>query len=519
MEFLTVEFLGRQQKFIINCRAEGMTYSQTKLAWEEEYPDLGTLTSNLIATALKRAALGLYWEKGNHGGADPYLCERDQLTLKEIIEDSAYKGEALEAADIIDEAFKLKELRRDYGYRFLLEINCPTLAEEVINTLGGDDVSRPYVNHILQQLHCKLKACQEIEESRYMACEPRIIEEFYDKHRETIESTPEELIFSIDETFINKFKKKKVALPEEIEHMIAKGIPNFPHITALCGCSMTGKSVPPLFVLPCIAELPRELKVFQRERHCWFTSTPKGWVNRSVFLLYCIFFIEWLNFERQRMPEDIRDKPALIVCDGHSSSENPLALFLLASANIKLIVLPAHTTHILQVFDVGIAKRLKSKFTDYLRDYIKAPKQEFNSNAAMMRYAIIYSFISAWQESVSLRTVQNAAAACGLCPCSVEALKHNKYVRELTPAEKELQEKRNYRNRNRFNINGEELTTMDMICAISDNIKKNPANHRFCRKPEQDTKERFYFWITNYLDPSTELLTKPPNMPGYSPND
>ncbi|EAX87646.1 hypothetical protein TVAG_040550 [Trichomonas vaginalis G3] len=73
MEFLTVEFLGRQQKFIINCRAEGMTYSQTKLAWEEEYPDLGTLTSNLIATALKRAALGLYWEKGNHGGADPYL--------------------------------------------------------------------------------------------------------------------------------------------------------------------------------------------------------------------------------------------------------------------------------------------------------------------------------------------------------------------------------------------------------------------------------------------------------------
>ncbi|EAY01456.1 hypothetical protein TVAG_490440 [Trichomonas vaginalis G3] len=133
MEFLTVEFLGRQQKFIINCRAEGMTYSQTKLAWEKEYPDLGTLTSNLIATALKRAALGLYWEKGNHGGADPYLCERDQLTLKEIIEDSAYKGEALEAADIIDEAFKLKELRIDYGYRFLLEINCPTLAEEVIN--------------------------------------------------------------------------------------------------------------------------------------------------------------------------------------------------------------------------------------------------------------------------------------------------------------------------------------------------------------------------------------------------
>ncbi|EAX82662.1 hypothetical protein TVAG_448980 [Trichomonas vaginalis G3] len=58
MEFLTVEFLGRQQKFIINCRAEGMTYSQTKLAWEEEYPDLGTLVSiHIKGTEALRASV------------------------------------------------------------------------------------------------------------------------------------------------------------------------------------------------------------------------------------------------------------------------------------------------------------------------------------------------------------------------------------------------------------------------------------------------------------------------------
>ena len=45
----------------------------------------------------------------------------------------------------------------------------------------------------------------------------------------------------------------------------------------------------------------------------------------------------------------------------------PIALELLAAFNIKVLVLPGHITHILQLFDVSLAAPFKRKYTDLFR--------------------------------------------------------------------------------------------------------------------------------------------------------
>ena len=71
------------------------------------------------------------------------------------------------------------------------------------------------------------------------------------------------------------------------------------------------------------------------------------------------------------MPTIYATRQGLLICDGHSSRENPLALQLLHSAKIRVIILPAHTTHVLQLFDVGLAAILKKRFTALLLEMLK----------------------------------------------------------------------------------------------------------------------------------------------------
>ena len=50
---------------------------------------------------------------------------------------------------------------------------------------------------------------------------------------------------------------------------------------------------------------------------------------------------------------------------------NPIALEILAAFGIRLLILPGHLTHIIQLFDVGLGGPLTRAYTDYFHSYIK----------------------------------------------------------------------------------------------------------------------------------------------------
>lgn len=62
------------------------------------------------------------------------------------------------------------------------------------------------------------------------------------------------------------------------------------------------------------------------------------------------------------MPTPLRTEPILLISYGYSSRASDFAIYLLRCFNIQLLILPSHSTHILQPFDVGIAAALKMKF-------------------------------------------------------------------------------------------------------------------------------------------------------------
>ena len=56
---------------------------------------------------------------------------------------------------------------------------------------------------------------------------------------------------------------------------------------------------------------------------------------------------------RLRLSQKIRNNLALLIVDGHKGRENPLAIKLLKDNSINTFVLPLHTSHITQMFDMG----------------------------------------------------------------------------------------------------------------------------------------------------------------------
>ena len=71
-------------------------------------------------------------------------------------------------------------------------------------------------------------------------------------------------------------------------------------------------------------------------------ASPKGWINKDVFLNYVVRWVHWLK-SNQRL-----GKPHLLSLDAHKSHIYNLPFLLLMTPNkIEVLAIPGHTSHIL----------------------------------------------------------------------------------------------------------------------------------------------------------------------------
>ena len=135
---------------------------------------------------------------------------------------------------------------------------------------------------------------------------------------------------------------------------------DIPHITAMCCCNLIGDKIPLFIILNSLKKLPNDLKKYEETGDAIFSSTSSGWQTRDTFLWFAICFINWLTIYRLKLDKTIRNSPAILIVDGHKSRECPVAIKMLKQKNIKLFVIPANTSHVTQLFDVGIGSPMKS---------------------------------------------------------------------------------------------------------------------------------------------------------------
>ena len=75
---------------------------------------------------------------------------------------------------------------------------------------------------------------------------------------------------------------------------------------------------------------------------------------------FILFFAHDISRYRLELPPDIRNQEMVLIVDCHVSRISSFAVEYLKLFNIILNILPPHTTHILQPFDVCVARSLKS---------------------------------------------------------------------------------------------------------------------------------------------------------------
>ena len=501
MEELPVYFT-QNQRLIIQKRIEGHTYTDI-----EQFMGIHTgmnTTAKHISKCILRSSMGLPWDFAAYKGDYPYLCQEDLDRLKETVREASQNGHSMEVDEVLDEAMHIKTERIMMGIRFLTKLKCPILKEKLA-AKSIECPTRQWINGILESLEGVIRNKRLIDSKRLEACSTNVITEFYVKFGNKIASTPPALLFNADETMMESKAKRKVVVPNNVRVVIEAGLPALPHISAMVCSNVFGKGPPPLLLLEGLKNLPPELETFVQAGLVSIGSTSNGFMTRDMFLLWSILFIHWLMNYRLQLPPEIQQEKALLIVDGHTSRECPLALLLLRKAFVEVLILPSHTTHVLQWFDVGLAAILKQAFRTNIKKNLKevADATSFRSDAAKYRYAVIKSFIDAWTSVLTISNCLSAAKATGFFPCDPEAPKRSVFVRDLTTEEQARVDARNARNARRFTIGSNLVTEANFLVQLDNYVKESPGFAHLCGLERLITK--------SYKELVQEVLTNPHN--------
>lgn len=207
------------------------------------------------------------------------------------------------------------------------------------------------------------------------SCSYSVVEEFFAKFSTFIQSFHPALIFGVDETMIDPLPRQKVVVPKIIKTYLHDSYPDISHITGMMCHGVYGVSLSPFVILTKLQNIPSELEILCQTGQIHLTTTNSGYMTRDLFLIWFLHFINFIRVYRNTLSQNLRNRTILLISDGHTSRENPLALYLLMREKIHLLILPSHCTHILQMFDAVIASAFKQTYSKHFNIFLSKLKK------------------------------------------------------------------------------------------------------------------------------------------------
>ena len=320
-----------------------------------------------------------------------------------------------------------------------------------------------WLHNFVERHELRVVDGQEMERVRALACDKSRIREYFLKWIPSFNRDPR-LIFGADETDVKPTFRMKVVTNKKQQGHVAEESIN--HLTAMCCHSAAGAALPPFFILQDLKNLPRELNEphLSGPDQAWYCSTKKGWMTEGSLYSWFVMFVSWISQYRVRvLPPNLELSEILLIMDGHTSRNCPWIIPLCAFHNIAVMILPAHTTHLLQAFDVVLASPLKCHFRRFLASEKEAlgGRRSTLNQTAWSRLVTISAFIRAWRAVTSGSLCARSFEKVGIFPLNPDRVLCSPFVVETaTPSlgEKTI-------------INNELLTTPAMfheLCAQKD---------------------------------------------------
>jgi len=223
------------------------------------------------------------------------------------------------------------------------------------------------------------------------------------------------LMWNADETQINTAKRFRV-LCERKKKPLLTSENKLPHLTASMSISASGHLLRPLIILPNLQNL-KTLALLQW--HCELATSSNGRITKDLWVYFALFFASQVTAYRTTLTENLRTQEMLLIADGHRARLSWAAAAILKRFNIALPVLPAHSSHLPQHFDVSAASPLKAAFkAEPEKRIYRLPEAEpgKRQKTAILRQIMVGSFLDAMRKAETIGNIKAGFAAAGIAP-------------------------------------------------------------------------------------------------------
>lgn len=232
------------------------------------------------------------------------------------------------------------------------------------------------------------------------------------------------LIFNMDETMISAGSNKckvlhlKGSPPFRIEDTQEEGL----HVTLALCINAAGKLLKPLAILE-VSSIPFNFDEILDDFH--WSYQPSGWMTKEIFKSWAreVFLpaVELLRIEH-----NLPNEPALLYVDGHSSRHNIELLEFLKDKNIHVVLIPPHSSHILQPLDCGVNGAFKQMYTHGRKSSLLLPLPE-------RRLKLLKEASIALQQAATTFKVRESFAKSGLYPWNLQVPLASEHVFQALP--------------------------------------------------------------------------------------
>ena len=354
-----------------------------------------------------------------------------------------------------------------------------------------DDISKRTIERWIsdheQLTHTTAKPLEPI---RIASCAVENVEAFFDRVQNEIgpmANYDPRLIFNFDESMAT-YKERKMKVITFKDYMKKNRLfklseqKDMEHTTIGLTISAAGQMLNPLVILP-RSELPEktieELALFFPE--FWVTSGQVGWIDSVSFGQWARRFV--IEVDKIRERENLQNQFAILYLDGHSTHGNVDIVDLFRERKIHMVIIPSHTTHVLQPLDCGIFKTMKNEMMKKKRDlYIEGM-------ASGRRRALLFVLKKAIHVASYEVDLKRVFETTGLFPWNFTAL----FIgNQLVPSDHMIPEVALSgalkRKRTTINISGQVLTGQEMRDLLIQ--KKEAQEQKEKEKNEREEEKR-----------------------------
>lgn len=222
---------------------------------------------------------------------------------------------------------------------------------------------------------------------------------------------PPELIFNFDETMLDSSGHKvKVLIRAHDPRPFTENETKMEHITLGLCISAAGTYVKPLCILPLkhLPHLHRAVEAFYS-----FAGQGNGFICNEIWHAWVeTVFIPHVQQVRERLGKP--NQKVLLIVDSHSTRKYAPTIKLLNDHNIYTLILPAHSSTILQPLDLTVNGELKR----LLKLRFK-PKE--GEDRATKRNRLLFISVACLQGAFLAIHIQDGFERAGIHPFSVGA--------------------------------------------------------------------------------------------------